>query len=98
TRRPRDMWIVDFTGLATDEASRYAMPWNHVLEHVKPVRCTNARASYRDNWWLFMEPRPAMQRALTGLDRFLGTARVAKHRLFVWLPAGTVPDSQVIAI
>jgi type II restriction/modification system DNA methylase subunit YeeA len=31
------------------------------------------------------------------LSRFLATARVAKHRLFAWVEAKTLPDSQIIA-
>src|SRR5660398_161536 len=37
-----------------------------------------------------------MRRALAGLDLFIGTPRVTKHRLFVWLPKETLSDSQVI--
>jgi hypothetical protein len=43
-----------------------------------------------------VEPRPAMRRAFSGLNRFLATPRLAKHRLFVWLPTATLPDSQLI--
>jgi hypothetical protein len=32
---------------------------------------------------------------VAGLARFLATPRVAKHRIFVWVPAGTLPDSRV---
>ena len=39
-----------------------------------------------------------MWRALNGLSRCVATARVAKHRLFVWLDARVVPDSKVIVI
>lgn len=97
TRRPRDMWIIDFTGLSEEEASTYAVPWAYVSDQVKPARIGNARASYAERWWQFMEPRPAMVSALKGLDRYLCTPRVAKHRTFVWVPSGTVPDSAVIA-
>lgn len=96
TRRPRDMWIIDFTGLTAEEAAAYDVPWRYVEANVRPMRATNAREVYRTNWWLFAESRPAMNAALDGLNRYLGTARVAKHRLFGWLPKGTVPDSQVI--
>jgi type II restriction/modification system DNA methylase subunit YeeA len=37
-----------------------------------------------------------MRKALEGLTRYIGTPRVTKHRLFVWLPCETLPDSQVI--
>lgn len=38
-----------------------------------------------------------MREALAPLPRFLATARVTKHRLFTWLEAPTLPDSQVFA-
>ena len=61
-----------------------------------PTRVTNRRSAYAERWWLHVEPRPEMRKALSGLERFIGTPRVTKHRLFVWLPKGTLPDSQVI--
>lgn len=39
-----------------------------------------------------------MWQQLSGLTRYIATARVSKHRLFVWLPAAVVPDSATIAI
>ena len=39
-----------------------------------------------------------MRAALEPLRRFIGTPRLAKHRLFVWLSPPTLPDSQVVAI
>jgi type II restriction/modification system DNA methylase subunit YeeA len=45
---------------------------------------------------LHVEPRSGMRRALTGLNRYIGTARHSKHRLFVWLPVATLPDSALI--
>jgi hypothetical protein len=38
-----------------------------------------------------------MRDKLCPLPRFLATARVTKHRLFVWLQAPTLPDCQVFA-
>ena len=39
-----------------------------------------------------------MREAVRELGRYLATPTVAKHRLFVWLSAGTLPDHQLIAI
>ena len=39
-----------------------------------------------------------MKQALAKLERHLATARVAKHRLFVRLPATTLADSQVVVM
>jgi hypothetical protein len=39
-----------------------------------------------------------MRRAVAELSRFIATPRVAKHRVFVFLDATTLPDSRVAAI
>ena len=39
-----------------------------------------------------------MRAALSGVPRFIGTARVAKHRLWVYIQQPVVPDSQVVAV
>ncbi len=97
TRRPRDMWIVDFgVNMPIHEAALYEAPFEYVKEHVEPVRAKNRRAAYAEKWWLHVEPRSGMRKALAGLPRFIGTPTVAKHRLFVWLDAATLPDHQLI--
>jgi type II restriction/modification system DNA methylase subunit YeeA len=99
TRRPRGMWIVDFGWrMSEGEASFYQAPFAHVLERVKPDRSANRRAVYRNSWWRHVEPRPAMWAALRQGSRYIGTARVAKHRLFAWLELGACSDSQIIVI
>jgi len=97
TRRPRGMWIIDFgVDMPESEAALYEAPFEHVVKHVKPTRLTNKRAAYRERWWIHVEPRPAMREALIGLPRYIGTLRVTKHRLFVWIKPAVLPDSQVI--
>jgi len=97
TRRPRDMWIIDFPpGTSQQQAALYEAPFTHVKWKVYPDRRNNARQSYAEKWWMHVEPRPDMRLALTGYERFIGTARVAKHRLFVWIPKGVLPDSALI--
>jgi type II restriction/modification system DNA methylase subunit YeeA len=97
TRRPRRMWIIDFgTDMALDHAALYEQPFEYVKAHVLPLRANNRREAYAQRWWLHVEPRPAMRRALSGRERFLATPTVSKHRLFVWLPGETLPDHQLI--
>ena len=99
TRRPAGKWIVDFGWeMPEAEAALYEEPFRHAKEHVWPMRRQNRRESYRDHWWRHVEPRQGMWRALGGLARYIATARVAKHRLFVWLDARLLPDSKVIVI
>ncbi len=62
------------------------------------MRAGNRREAYRDNWWIFGESRPGFRCAVSKLNRFIATAMVAKHRIFVWLSATIIPDQQVITI
>ena len=97
TGRPRGMWIVDFgTDMPEQEAAQYEQPFAHVLREVKPKRDTNKRSSYRERYWIHVEPRPAMRATLEAVSRYAATPRIAKHRLFVWLAQSTLPDCQLI--
>ena len=99
TRRLRDMFIVDFGADASESAAAaYEAPFEYALDHVQPVRVNNRRKAYRERWWLHVRPRPAMRDALEPLRRFIATPTVAKHRLFAWLSAPTLPDHQLIVI
>jgi type II restriction/modification system DNA methylase subunit YeeA len=70
TRRPRDMWIIDFGWIMSEaEAMLYEAPYAHLLEHVKPIRETNRREHYMRDWWRHVEPRPGMWDKLVGLSR-----------------------------
>jgi REP element-mobilizing transposase RayT len=96
-QRTRGQWTVDFTGHDQSTAALYERPFSYLDANVRPVRATNNRAAYRDNWWLYAEAREGMRKAFAGLPRYIGTCRVAKHRIFGWLDSSFLPDSQVIA-
>jgi type II restriction/modification system DNA methylase subunit YeeA len=97
TRRPRGLWIIDFgVGMSEADAALYEAPFEYIRRVVKPQRIGNNRAAYAERWWLHVEPRSGMRSALGGLSRYIATPNLTKHRLFVWLPAGTLPDHQVI--
>jgi len=93
-RRPRKMFIVDFGLAATEEAAaKYEGPFELLKK-----RGQREKAKLRSNpatWWLHERPRPDMRVALASLDRFIVTPRVAKHRVFVWMARGTLPDSRL---
>jgi len=98
-RAPSHRWIIDF-GVKTpmEEAALYEVPFEYLRTHVKPQREHNGRASYRERWWIHGEARPGFRHAVTALGRYIGTPRVALHRVFVWLDTAVLPDSKVIAI
>ncbi len=99
TDRPRDAMVIDLFGLTVDEV-RLLFPavYQWVLERVKPERDQNARSTYRDNWWIFGEPRRQLRPALAGLPRYVATVETAKHRSFQFLDASIAPDNKLIAI
>lgn len=93
--RPRGMSIIDFgISMSIEEAALYEAPFEYVMKHVKPQR--EASRTTIAEWWLHERRRGEMRQALLGLDRFIATPRVTRHRLFVWLPKKTLPDSAVI--
>lgn len=97
TRRARDMWIIDFgADMEEPDAALYEQPFAHLVANVKAVRQGNRREAYARDWWRFVEPRPAMRASLGGLERYIATPTVAKHRLFVWLHRSTCADHQLI--
>jgi type II restriction/modification system DNA methylase subunit YeeA len=98
TRRPREMFIIDF-GIAREEAecAKYEGPFFHLVLRVKDERRRNKRALYAKYWWRHVEARPGMLAALKLLPRFLTTVRVSKHRLFRWFESPTLPDSSMFA-
>jgi type II restriction/modification system DNA methylase subunit YeeA len=99
TRRPSDTWIIDFGWTMSEhDAAFYVAPFAHVAKHVRPVRAKNNRAMYAKLWWRHVEARQGMIAALRPLSRFIVTARVSSHRLFVLVEAPTLPDSATIVI
>lgn len=99
TRRNRDMWIIDFgTNMTEDEASLFEAPFAYALEHIKPTRTGKRETRTNEMWWIFQWSRPMMRRAINGLNRFIVTPEVSKHRVFTWLPAGVIPDKNLVVI
>jgi hypothetical protein len=98
-QRPRGVMVIDLYPLEIDEVRlRFPAVYQHVLDNVKPERDHNNRASYRDLWWIFGEPRRDLRSALDGLSRYLATVETTKHRVFQFLDAGVRPDNKLIAI
>ena len=69
TRRPRNIWTVDFgINLSEEDAALYEAPFEYVRANVKPQRAKVREKNYREKWWLFARPRPAMRMALAPLN------------------------------
>ncbi len=98
TRRPRDYWIIDFgLDMSVEQAALFGAPFDHILKKVRPEREKNNRQSYRDHWWVHVEPRTELRKQLKPLPRFIVTVGVAKHKLFAWVEPPTLPDHALLA-
>jgi hypothetical protein len=99
TQKQRGLLAIDLFGL-TEQAVLEQFPevYQHIFQRVKPERDQNNRASYRQKWWIFGEPRANFRPALVGLDRYIGSTYTAKHRVFSFIPGNTVPDSTIVVL
>lgn len=98
TRRPRDMFIIDFgTDMPEQEAALYELPFEYVRHHVQPIRAMPNRDLADSPWWIHGRPRGDLRHAVAPLSRYILTSRVSKYRLFIWLPVTTIPDSATFA-
>lgn len=108
TAHSRDVMAVDLFGLSAAEVrERFPEVYQHVKLRVKEEtdasgrligRDANNRASYREQWWLFGEPRKELRPALAGLQRYIATVETAKHRVFQFLDASILPDNMLVAV
>lgn len=99
TQHPRKMWVIDFgTDTTIEEASGYEKPFEYVRKNVKPLRDNVRRKNHREKWWLFGETRPGMRKALTGLNKYIATPMVSKHRIFTWVDKKVIAENLVVVI
>jgi len=99
TQISRDVMVIDLFGLKeANVRDLFPEAYQWILDRVKPARDQNRRASYRDNWWIFGEPRASFRPALVGLERYIATSETAKHRFFVFLNAEILPDNMLVNI
>jgi hypothetical protein len=99
TSESRGVMVIDAFGLSAEELrTQHPSTYQWLLERVKPERDQNNRQKFRDQWWIFGEPRRMLRGALGGLSRYIATVETAKHRTFQFLDASILPDHMLIAI
>lgn len=98
TRRPRDQYVIDFGLMEENEARKHPVLYDLVRSRVKPMRDTNNRKAYRENWWRFGEPRPGFREAAEGLDRYIATSETSKHRFFRFLPIEAACSHAIVVL
>ena len=99
TDRAREVFALDLFGLSLMDASKRAPElYQWLLDRVKPQRDQVARESYRQQWWLFAEPRATFRNAVAGISRYIVSVMTSKHRVFQMVPATFLCDQGLITI
>lgn len=95
----RGVYVIDLFGLSVEKVRNdFSELYQIVLTRVKPDRDNNNRKSYRENWWIFAEPRKSFRTTVAGLNKYIATTRTSRHRIFTFLDGDTVPDAKVVWI
>ena len=108
TARSRGVQVIDLFGLTSQQVrTRFPEVYQHVVREVKEKtddegkligRDANNRKTYRENWWVFGEPRSELRPALRDLSRYIVTVETMKHRVFQFLDTSVLPDNMLVAI
>ena len=95
----KQRFVIDFFGL-DQAAARHANPaaYQRILQTVKPLRDHNREISRRTNWWLFGRSNIDLRTSLIGLERFIATPEVAKHRPFAFVNSDVIVDASIYCI
>ncbi|KQT33538.1 hypothetical protein ASG29_05725 [Sphingomonas sp. Leaf412] len=107
-QRPRGVFVIDLFGL--DEVTvmdRFPEVYDHLLKNVRNStdekgrpngRAVNNRASYRDHWWIFGEPRRELRPAIAGIARYIATTETSKHRIFQFINSSVLADNMIVVV
>ena len=74
--------IINFHNWDESKARSYELPFQLVLDNVKPERLLQTDTTARTYWWRFLRPRMEMNAAICRLDRCFISARTTKHHNF----------------
>ena len=107
TGRTSDKWIIDFgVEMSEKDAALFEAPYQHLRHewekenerrnHEDEPQLREGEQRTLERWWLHQRPRPRMRKAIAGMDRYIATPRVSKHRLFVWLDQRIMPDTRLV--
>ena len=98
-QRPRGRHIIDFgDAMSAEDAADFALPYEHVVKAVKPMRDRHHVERLRTYWWRHRNRADALRAAIGGIERYIVTPRIAKHRFYLWVYNGSVLDNTVVAL
>jgi len=99
TGTPRGLLVIDCYGLTAEDVQKaYPRLYQWLLDRVKPARDTHRDKDLREKWWLHRRNNDDLRNSVRGLNCYIATAQVSKHRFFSFLDSSILPDDKLIAI
>lgn len=83
-------WVIDFNGMTEAQASEFKAPFDLVQREVRPERLTKPKSVSSLPWWRFLRERPALRRAINGLDRVSVVTITSRTLMPVQVPTAQV--------
>ena len=94
-------WVVDFNERSQEAARQYKLPWWRVFDKVRPERAVKDAEKYPrmvNEWWKYWNSRPAMRKAISGLDEVLVIAQVSNTLIPELVTSGQVFDQKLVVL
>ena len=96
-------YVIDFADMTESEAKQFATAYARVAERVRPDRQRIAESgkyalneALRNKWWQHARTRPAMRRALDGLERAIAIAQVSSTLAPSFVSTDQVLDAMLV--
>lgn len=83
-------WTINFGDRTLEQAQKFAVPFAHVEQLVKPERMKKKDPGARKYWWRYLRPRPDLTRSASGLSEILVITLVSKTVMPVRVRASQV--------
>lgn len=99
TKRPRDVWLIDFGVNPTAEAAAlFEAPFEYASREIQPVRKNAPTEKLRQYWWIHEGVRVGLRSKLISLSRYAAISEKSKHFYWVWIDAHIFPDNRLVVI
>jgi len=79
------LWAIDFGEMEEVEAAKYAAPFNHLVNTVKPVREVITKQVHEERFWLFWDKRASFFSEAKKIGKVLGCGLHTAHLSFQFL-------------
>jgi len=95
TKIEASAWAINFGVMEQEQAAKYAAPFAHLTQHVKPYRDTLTRQVHESRFWLYWDKRERFFSAVQERGRILVCPRVTKYLTFRYYPPTWVFSEQL---